>query len=294
MVAVWGLALLTGCATPPDRTLPAVETEVDPDTWSEIPAGPFVQGQHEEKTTVHLAYEMMTTNVTNAQYARFLNEGLRDGYVKIDAGSVVGYYPGDLFHGGSHERRIAAGAKAFLPMDDPALRLTLDGDRFDVQPGYDDHPMTMVSWFGAWGYCDFYGWRLPSDDEWEKAARGTDNRPFPWGDDLSTQHTNFINSRDPFERIFERAGGTTPVGLYDGRSHGGYVTLDGRSPHGLFDMAGNVWQWTGDVREGTHYRSLRGGSHTSYAYNLRIWSHNNADPTHTSPTVGFRCARSIE
>jgi formylglycine-generating enzyme required for sulfatase activity len=82
--------------------------------------------------------------------------------------------------------------------------------------------------------------------------------------------------------------------LYDGRSHGGYVTLDGRSPYGLFDMAGNVWQWTGDVREGTHYRSLRGGSHTSYAYNLRIWSHNNADPTHTSPTVGFRCARSID
>jgi formylglycine-generating enzyme required for sulfatase activity len=56
-------------------------------------------------------------------------------------------------------------------------------------------------------------------------------------------------------------------------------------------MAGNVWQWTGDIRAGVHYRNLRGGSHTNYAYNLRIWTHNNADPIYSSPSVGFRCVK---
>ena len=58
------------------------------------------------------------------------------------------------------------------------------GQTFSVPAGYENHPMTMVSWFGAWGYCQYYGWRLPTEMEWEKAARGTDARPFPWGDEI--------------------------------------------------------------------------------------------------------------
>ena len=286
------LLTLTGCATPPvDVAVPVVETGIDPDAWVTIPAGTFLWGQHAHPTEVAGDYAMMVTPVTNAQYARFLNAALASGDVELADNAVRGHYPGDVFRGYHHEREIPAGAWDYIPLDDPASRLTFDGATFTVKPGYENHPVTMVSWFGAWGYCGFYGWRLPSDAEWEKAARGTDDRPFPWGHEITTRNANFISSHDLFERVFEGAGGTTPVGFYNGQTYDGYATVDSPSPYGLYDMAGNVWQWTGDVHEGAHYRNLRGGGHNNYAYNLRIWTHNNADPTHTSPGVGFRCAR---
>ena len=294
--AHWVVAILVlvlaGCSSPtPDASVPVVETGVDAEAWVTVPAGPFLMGQHEHETEIAYDYEIMVTDVTNAQYARFLNAALASGDVKIVDNQVVGYYPGDVFHGHRHEREIAAGDWAYITLDDPALRLTFDGSTFAVKPGYEQHPMTMVSWFGAWGYCGFYDARLPSTAEWEKAARGTDNRPFPWGDTITPAHANFVSSHDIFERVFAGAGGTTPVGFYNGKTYDGYVTQNGASPYGLYDMAGNVWQWTGDVYEGAHYRDLRGGSHVTYGYNLRIWTHNNADPIHTAPDVGFRCVR---
>jgi formylglycine-generating enzyme required for sulfatase activity len=286
------VVLLTGCAAPAmDAAVPVIETGADPEAWVAIPAGPFLLGQHEVETEIDCDYEMMVTDVTNAQYARFLNAALVSGDVKITDNQIVGYYPGDVFHGHNHEREIAAGDWAYVTIGDPALRLDFDGSAFTVKSGYENHPMTMVSWFGARGYCNFSGWRLPTDTEWEKAARGTDNRPFPWGQEIAPESANFVSSHDVFERVFAGAGGTTPVGFYNGETYEGYVTRNAASPYGLYDMAGNVWQWTGDVYEGAHYRNLRGGSHANYAYNLRIWTHNNADPIHTSPSVGFRCAR---
>jgi formylglycine-generating enzyme required for sulfatase activity len=87
---------------------------------------------------------------------------------------------------------------------------------------------------------------------------------------------------------------TSPVGFYNGRSYDGSVTLDSASPYGLYDMAGNVWQWTGDVYEGQHYRYLRGGSKDTYEMDLRVWVRNNATPTYYSPGVGFRCVRDVK
>lgn len=290
---VAALVWLTGCGAAPamDAAVPVIDTGVDPDAWAVIPAGTFMLGQHEIETELAYDYEMMVTDVTNAQYADFLNAALVGGDVHLAGNEIVGYYPGDLFHGHDHEREIAAGDWAYVVVDDPALRLDFDGGSFTVKPGYDDHPVTLVSWFGAHGYCTYYGWRLPTDLEWEKAARGSDNRPFPWGDAITPVYANFVSSHDVFERVFAGAGGTTPVGFYNGQIYDGFATKDAASPYGLYDMAGNVWQWTGDVREGVHYRNLRGGSHINYAYNLRIWTHNNADPVHMSPSVGFRCAR---
>jgi len=287
---------LTACAVPPVNTdVPTIETGVDPNAWATVPAGPFLMGQHAHETVLEDDYEIMITDVTNAQYADFLNAALAADEIRLEDDAVVGYYPGDPFHGHEHEKEIAAGEWLFVPLDTPALRLSLQDGEFAPLSGYENHPMTMVSWFGAWGYCRFYGWRLPTDAEWEKAARGAeDDRPFPWGYEIENHHANFISSHDLFERIFEGAGGTTPVGFYNGQTYDGYATRDGSSPYGLTDMAGNVWQWTGDIREGAHYRSLRGGSHTTYAYNLRLWTLNNADPVHVSPDVGFRCARGGE
>jgi formylglycine-generating enzyme required for sulfatase activity len=285
------MTLLISCA-PVDLNapIPAFDTGIDPNAWAQIPAGEFYFGQHEDVETT-AAYEIMVTDVTTAQYADFLNAALAEGYVRLDSERIVGFYPGDEFRGVKHEEQIDAGDWLFVPLNDPSQRVKFDGSRFTVQPGYENHPMTMVTWFGAWGYCGYYDWRLPTEMEWEKAGRGTDERPFPWGDEIARENANFYASRDPFEDMSSFGSRTSPVGFYNGKIYDGYQTLDSASPYGLYDMAGNVWQWTGDVYEGMHYRFLRGGSKDTYDMDLRLWVRNNATPTYYSPGVGFRCVR---
>ena len=285
------IVLLASCA-PVDLNapMPTFDTGIDPDSWAQVPAGEFHFGQHEDIQSTE-AYEVMVTDVTVSQYADFLNAAQADGSVKVADGEVVGYYPGDVFRGVKHEEETKAGDWIFIPIDNPSQRIQFDGSTFNAQPGYENHPMTMVSWFGAWGYCGYYDYRLPNEIEWEKAARGTDERPFPWGDEIHRENANFYGSRDPFEDMSSFGSRTSPVGFYNGQKYGDYQTLDSASPYGLYDMAGNVWQWTGDVYEGMHLRFLRGGSKDTYEMDLRIWVRNNATPTYFSPGVGFRCVR---
>lgn len=237
----------------------------------------------------------MVTDVTVSQYTAFLTATLSNGQIKTGEfkgqKAIVGNYPGDVFHGVKHEEEIKAGDWIYIPLDDPASRFTFDGATFTPMPGYENHPMSNVTWFGAWGYCESNGWRLPTEMEWEKAARGTDERPFPWGDEILRENANFYSSRDPFEDMSSAGSRTSPVGFYNGQKYGEYQTLDSASPYGLYDMAGNVWQWTGDVYEGMHYRFMRGGSKDTYDMDLRLWVRNNATPTYFSPGVGFRCVR---
>jgi len=268
--------------------LPTVVTGVDPDAWVQIPAGEFYSGQFDDVVTTD-AYEIMVTDVTTAQYAAFLNEAFADGYIKVEDNKVLGYYPGDEFHGYKHEERIDAGDWLFIPLDDPSQRVKFDGSSFTAQAGYENHPMTSVTWFGGWGYCGYYDDRMPTEIEWEKAARGDDTRPFPWGDEIKHGNANYYASRDPFEDMSLFGSRTTPVGFYNGKTYDGFETIDSASPYGLYDMAGNVWQWTGDVYEKMHYRFMRGGSKDTYEMDLRIWVRNNATPTYFSPGVGFRC-----
>ncbi len=282
---------LTSCASVDlNAPLPVFDTGVDPDTWAQIPAGSFYFGQFDEEKTTD-AYEIMVTNVTTTQYANYLNEALASGTIKLDGDRVLGYYPGDQFHGFRHEERIDAGDWLLVPLNDPSQRVKFDGATFSVQSGYENHPMTMVTWFGGRSYCEHQGGRLPSEIEWEKAARGTDSRPFPWGFEIARNNANFYVSRDPFENMSSYGSRTTPVGFYNGKTYDGYTTLDSASPYGLFDMAGNVWQWTGDVYKYMHYRFMRGGSKDTYEMDLRAWVRNNATPTYYSPGVGFRCVR---
>jgi len=291
LAVLLSVIVLAACA-PVDLNapMPVFDTGIDPNEWAAIPAGEFLFGQQEQTATT-AAYEIMITDVTTGQYADFLNAALADGSVAVDGAQIVGFYPGDAFRGVKHEEEIRAGDWIFLPLDDPSQRVQFDGRAFSAQPGYENHPMTMVSWFGAWGYCQYYGYRLPSEVEWEKAARGTDNRPFPWGHEITRANANFYSSRDPFEDMRTFGSRTSPVGFYNGQTYGDYQTIDSASPYGLYDMAGNVWQWTGDVYEGMHYRFLRGGSKDTYDMDLRIWVRNNATPTYFSPGAGFRCAR---
>lgn len=313
---IFGLLLIsllaTACVGPSAGAItpPYIDTGVDSTAWETIPAGEFPFGQHDHVTMVDYDYQMMITDVTVEQYADFLNETMASGDVKIgefevEAGETVqikqgvgGFYPGDPFDGYKHEEEIKAGDKLYMPTGEEGLRLNVDGQTFSAIPEYANHPMTMVSWFGANAYCQRYGWRLPLEVEWEKAARGAElvdghGLPFPWGQEIHANNANYYSSHDLFEKMYGKLGNTTPVGFYNGKTYEGYQTLDSPSPYGMYDMAGNVWQWMGDDYPDMHYRMMRGGSFYSYEVDLRVWKNNSAGPQYYSPSVGFRCARDV-
>jgi len=306
--------ILTACGSAPNVSLikpPYVDTGIDSDSWATIPAGEFPFGQHDHMTLVDYDYEIMITDVTVEQYTNFLNEALASGDISIgefevEAGETVwteegvaGFYGGDPFDNFKHEEEIKAGNHIYVPFDE-GLRLTYDGQTFVVIESYSNHPMTMVTWFGANAYCEYNGYRLPTEVEWEKAARGTKivnehGLPFPWGEEIHGNNANYYSSFDLFEKMFGKLGNTTPVGFYNGQTYdlgdGSYVTINSASPYGLYDMAGNVWQWMGDDHPDEHYRYMRGGSFYSYEVDLRVWKENSAGPQHYDPDVGFRCVQ---
>lgn len=307
------LLLLAACSAAPDTALQPhpqiIETGVDPTAWAVIPAGEFPSGQHDHMTEMDYDYQIMVTDVTNEQYALFLNEAAADQTISIgdvevkesenvfSVYGVYGPYPGDPFDGYEHEEKIESGNKLLYMFDDPVARIELKSGDFSSIPEYANHPATMVTWFGARAYCEYYGWRLPSELEWEKAARGTElnenghGLAFPWGAEIERNQANFYSSFDLFEKIYGKLGNTTPVGLYNGGTYDGYETEDQASPYGLYDMAGNVWQWTGDDYPNQHYRYMRGGSFYSYEVDLRVWKRDSAGPTYFAPDVGFRCVQ---
>jgi len=152
---------------------------------------------------------------------------------------------------------------------------------------YENHPVVCVDWTQAQTYCAWSGGRLPSEAEWEKAARGTDGREFPWGNE--EPNCDFANYKGC-------KGDTTAVGSYPA----------GASPYGAFDMAGNVEEWVNDWFDdydssekknpmgpsSGEYRVLRGGSRYFSTYTLRAAARDHIDPGVRNNNIGFRCAMS--
>jgi len=169
-----------------------------------------------------------------------------------------------------------------------------------------DHPIVFVTWYDAAGFCEWAGKRLPSEAEWERAARCDDGRKYPWGPGLDASRANFFGSEDPFERGVGNILQTTPVGFYDGSDRDGYQTRSGASPFGVHDLVGNVWEWTNDWYHPAYYtdspaqnpkgpeqggvRSVRGGSYAVDASHVRPTYRARDDPNLKGPEAGFRCA----
>ncbi|MGQ0696275.1 MAG: formylglycine-generating enzyme family protein [Nitrospiraceae bacterium] len=137
-------------------------------------------------------------------------------------------------------------------------------------------PVVRVAWIEAEAYCRYYGQRLPSEQEWEKAARGTDGRKYPWGNDEPTRrHANFNNCCDfwNYDALFN-------VGSFE----------DGRSPYGIYDLAGNVYEWTSSDHHG-RTKVVRGGAWMNAASSLQSSVRGWHFPGDSSDHDGFRCVQ---
>jgi serine/threonine-protein kinase len=150
----------------------------------------------------------------------------------------------------------------------------------------DTHPIVNVSWDDAQAYCAWAGVKLPTEAQWEKAARGTDGRIYPWGNEFSSSKAWTSESG---------ATHTAPVGSFP----------DGASPYGCLDMAGNVWEWCQDWYGKDYYASspssnptgpgyaegrvLRGGSWNGNSSFCRCANRNSNDPSFGGYDFGFRC-----
>jgi len=181
----------------------------------------------------------------------------------------------------------AKGERMF-DIDDPDARIHQVRGKWVMDPGFEQHPVVEVTWAGARDYCAWRGKRLPTEAEWEKAARGTDARRYPWG------HSPPDRARAQFSARFNE---TAPV----------HASRAGASPYGALDIAGNAWEWVssayrpypydaGDGREDLTsgpVRGTRGGGHDSPAEEItttqrgRSLSRNPASGHHN---IGFRCA----
>jgi formylglycine-generating enzyme required for sulfatase activity len=148
--------------------------------------------------------------------------------------------------------------------------------------GRGDHPVNCVDWEQARGYCHWVGKRLPTEHEWEKAARGTDGRRFPWGNDDATCALAVM--------VGEGADGCGERSTWPVASRAA-----GRSPFGLFDMGGNVLEWTADVHEDDDAaRVTRGGSWRSFALPVRVSYREPIDARSREGRIGFRCVEGSE
>ena len=260
------------------------------DTWARpademvmvyVPAGEFDMGSSVGDSDEQPVYAVELdgfwidrTEVTNAQYARFLSEkGIQeeDGMTWLDTG------------------------------DEDSL-IARSGDVFEPKAGYGDHPVIEVSWYGAHAYCEWAGVRLPTEAEWEYAARGSDGNDYPWGNEFDCSLGNFDDEITQDDYVVLPGGvgcdgydRTAAVGSFPG----------GASWCGALDLAGNVWEWVADWYgdyppgpqvnpagpSGGRTRVVRGGSWVDDPISVRGANRSKYSPDAAYYFNGFRCVR---
>jgi len=254
-----------------------------------VPAGNFTMGStvtsnEQPVHTVYLdAFYIDKYEVTNAQFKSFIDAG---GY------TTQAYWS-------------AAGWTARWTYDWELPYWWTTGE-YHSGPAWPNFPVVGVSWYEAEAYANFAGKRLPTEAEWEKAARGTDQRTYPWGNSINGSRANYWASGDPYDNS------STPVGFYDGRLHPSplFQTTNSPSFYGAYDMAGNAWEWVADWYQSNYYsvspssnppgpmtggtRVLRGGSwYFSSVTGLRSAYRTEGSPYGRYTYLGFRCAGTL-
>ena len=218
-------------------------------------------------STVYLdSYYMDRYEVTNREYAAFLNAV---GKIRDTDGRMI------------------------IDLESRYCRIKHVDGKYQAQHGYEHHPVLTVSWRGADAYAKWRGKRLPTEAEWEKAARGgIEGKEYPWGDTASHAYANY-EGIDGIDRwLF-----TAPIGSFEPNGYG------------LYDMSGNAGEWCADWYDSDAYkpthlrlpeksdlgprRVIRGGSWATDAPYLRCAFRSASPPSWTHGTIGFRCAMDV-
>ncbi|MBN1271893.1 MAG: SUMF1/EgtB/PvdO family nonheme iron enzyme [Candidatus Aminicenantes bacterium] len=221
------------------------ETRISPEeNMVEIPAGPFLFRDDKRKNVIEKPFFIDIYPVTNEQFERFIKEG--------------GYDNKDYWRVESWKWREENNISQPRYWNDPKWN----------KPGY---PVVGVSFYEAEAFAKSLGKSLPTEEQWERAARGTDGREYPWGSTFDPKKCNTAESGKK---------GTTRVDLYP----------NGVSPDGCYDMAGNVWEWT-KTEDGKGIYLLKGGSWFNIRDYARCAARDGLDPWYRLNSVGFRCVR---
>ena len=278
-----------GCTDPeaanysPDATYDDGSCEYDSFEWVSVPAGEFTFGQFAEIHTIDCDYQIMKYEVTNLEYAEFLQTrwdggDLTVGECAISAqhtSCIRGWYDGDeMWEPGEYVYYAPLGEI----YDYNIGIISFDGSLFTVQEGFGDFPVVWVTWFGAWAFAEHYGLNLPTEEEWEKAARGNTGYNFPWGDETPNCDFGAMNGAS-FNSCYN---GVLPVGSFQ----------NAISPFSTFDQVGNVFEWTNSFEHSTSiYTIVRGGAWYHDADLQRSWFRISHDTEGGGHWVGFRCMK---
>jgi formylglycine-generating enzyme required for sulfatase activity len=233
-----------------------------------VPEGEFKMGSEtgtEDESPVHSVflseYLIDKFEVTNQKFVRFLN---------------------------AIKRHETSDGNPLLYLENTDVQIFARNGIYQVPPDLVLRPVVEVTWWGAVAYCEWMGGRLPTEAQWEKAARGTDERRYPWGNE--TPDKELLNFSSNLNH-------TTDVGSYP----------EGASPYGALDMGGNVWEWTNDHYGEDYYavspsnnptgpgegedRAIRGGGFASPNANVESAGRGLDSPEFSGSEWGFRCAR---
>lgn len=212
--------------------------------------------------------QMSKYETTNAQYCQFLNAAKASGAITVSDNYVIG--TSGPYSGQNYYHLAGAGYTGSGATNGGAARINYTGNSFTVDPGFENHPVTFVSWYGATAFCNYYGYRLPTRWEWQAVADYNGSYTYGCGTTINNSMANYGGSTHP--------DGTTVVGAF--------VTYG----YGMCDMAGNVFEWTSTPDSGIYYFDCGGSWYDASQYCTISFSRRKP-PIDNDWDLGFRVCR---